>query len=62
MTTLQEGMKAPAFKLAADDGTFLSLKDYRGKNWFFIFTRRTTPPAAQPKPAPLTTGCPPSKN
>ncbi len=37
MTTLEEGMKAPAFKLPADDGTFLSLKDYRGKKLVLYF-------------------------
>lgn len=37
MTTLKEGMKAPDFKLPADDGTILSLKDYRGQKLVLYF-------------------------
>jgi len=35
---LKEGTKAPGFRLAADDGTTVSLADFKGQSvvlWFF---------------------------
>ena len=44
MATLKEGDKAPAFRLPADDGSNVSLADYRGKNVvLYFFPKALTP-------------------
>lgn len=41
---LKEGDKAPAFQSTADDGTTVSLADFRGKNLIlYFFPKANTP-------------------
>lgn len=41
---LKEGDKAPAFQSKADDGTTVSLGDFRGKNLIlYFFPKANTP-------------------
>lgn len=41
---LKEGDKAPAFQAAADDGSTVSLADFRGKNLIlYFFPKANTP-------------------
>ena len=41
---LQEGVKAPAFKLAADNGEKIALADFKGKKLvLFFYPRADTP-------------------
>jgi thioredoxin-dependent peroxiredoxin len=44
MATLEVGEKAPAFRLPADDGSEISLAEYRGQNVvFYFFPKANTP-------------------
>ncbi len=41
---LKEGVRAPDFKLPADDGKEVALKDFRGKNVvLYFFPKADTP-------------------
>ncbi len=41
---LQQGQKAPAFRLPADDGTTVRLADFQGKNVvLYFFPKAMTP-------------------
>jgi thioredoxin-dependent peroxiredoxin len=43
-TMLKQGDNAPAFQAAADDGTTISLSDFRGKNLIlYFFPKANTP-------------------
>jgi thioredoxin-dependent peroxiredoxin len=41
---LKEGDKAPDFKVTADEGQTISLKDYRGKNLILYFYPKANTP------------------
>ncbi len=41
---LKEGDKAPDFKVNADEGQTISLKDYRGKNLVLYFYPKANTP------------------
>lgn len=41
---LEAGDKAPDFKAAADDGSIVSLGDYRGKNLILYFYPKANTP------------------
>jgi len=44
MSTLQVGDKAPEFRLPADDGKEVALRDFRGKNVIFYFYPKAMTP------------------
>lgn len=58
MTTLKEGMKAPDFKLPADDGTILSLKDYRGEKLVLYFYPKDDTPGCTTEACAFNDGLP----
>jgi peroxiredoxin Q/BCP len=58
MTTLKEGMKAPDFKLPADDGTFLSLRDYKGRKLVLYFYPKDDTPGCTSEACAFNDGLP----
>ncbi|MGZ9097557.1 MAG: thioredoxin-dependent thiol peroxidase [Micavibrio sp.] len=58
MTALKEGMKAPDFKLPADDGTILSLKDYRGQKLVLYFYPKDDTPGCTTEACAFNDGLP----
>lgn len=44
MAKLQEGDKAPEFRVSADDGSTVSLKDYDGRNVILYFYPKANTP------------------
>jgi peroxiredoxin Q/BCP len=44
MAKLQEDDKAPDFSVTADDGSSVSLKDYRGRNLILYFYPKANTP------------------
>lgn len=58
MATLKEGMRAPDFKLSADDGTLLSLKDYRGQKLVLYFYPKDDTPGCTTEACAFNDGLP----